>query len=71
MVQVICRRILVITKLQHTALILITIQPLVMAHPLHRGVTQRIGPTQVMGKGTITQVRMLYARFFFSKVSST
>ena len=54
MVLVICKRIPVITKLRHTALTRITILPLVTAHPLHREVIQRTGPTQV---------RILCARF--------
>ena len=63
MVLVICKRILVTTKLRHTALTLITILLLVMAHPLHREIFQRTGPTWVMEKGTITQVRLLCAKF--------
>ena len=61
MALVLCRRIPVITKLQHTALTLITILPLVTAHPLHTEIIQRTGPAQVtMEKVTITQVRMLH-----------
>jgi hypothetical protein len=63
MVLVTCKRIPVITKLRHTALTLIIILRLVMAHPLHREVIQRTGPTRVIEKTTITQVGILYARF--------
>ena len=77
MVLVTCKRIPVITKVQRTALTLIIILSLVMAHPQDREVTLRTGPAQVMEKHTITQVRMPRARFYvhvrryFSRVTSS
>ena len=63
MVLVICKRIPVITKLRHTALTRITTLPLVTAHPLHREVIQRTGPTLVIEK-TIPQVRIPYCKVY-------
>ena len=70
MVLVTCKRIPVITKVQRTALTLIIILSLVMAHPQDREVTLRTGPARVMEKHTITQVRMPCARFYVLHVDT-